>query len=1019
MDLKRLPFLPIHFFYFQFSKAAQRTFWYGILLLLLAGGCFLYSYLNPYAFSLSTEYVTTYESQPTTLETVHHHYRSFDIEANVVWQQTAFSAGPILPRPAPFYLFAGLQWLAWCLFLGAASLIRTRWVYAFYLVFSLFVFFSGMSEALVPPDDPLIWAVRAGMILSFLLPAYLWQENILKWHIGWRVLTLSAIAAVWFVFVDQHQHWTHLHDSLTTLFYYEIVLLVLYLIFIGKDPVNLLILIGTNHPQRARRWPAWLIYLAFGMWFLMVLLWLYEYLNFGFLGEISLGIRPGHLFLVAALFTVFTSQNQYHQVRYLFSSQVSFTLVILSLSVVMLSFGFVNISTGDHFFGYALERLAAIAFLGMGLAYIIFVLMNHGRLLREKVNLYYIMTQSRDLRFFVVWLIGFGLVAVISASDGYKSKNLFEHNSLVQLGDQAWLNGDLKRADKAYRFAIDEVKGSVKAHYNRGALSLAQNPQVTPAVNAYMQATQAVEFPWARINAANLLTLGRQYETAKQILLQGMNTGQADGPLLNNLALLYSQLDKPDSSILCYQAALLADLDAGPIYANLAHLYRAYDRPEEAQAFFEAGLAASPTEPSVWANYLAWLKVQPEAPASETVAALAPFSEVVQQDVWAAYHYLLAFPAAEMPVARQSIQTMANSNASPDAGLLESYLCLQEGIDSVEVAMSRLTFLAQTNPSFQPQAYQLLGAYYYSWDVWEMARHYFALRGDAYGALQAAKVNIDLGWKNAANNQLSALRVKDVSLWEPCSRELALLLNAYNQPIYAQTEWNYSAFSWDEYMRLGLYADSMNQYITALEAFRRAIEVDSMATAPYLEMGRIFNRYEDPEARTNLTFGLDKSPKDIELHIAMAEAEALAGLSQDAMTRLEGVDTTQLSVSVRSHWVQAYVQAQLGQQDTAALTDWLLTYLSDYPLDLRNRMKLVSLFEAQGQSGAALIQTEHGLLYNPESYTLWLTYAHLSRVEGFAEDAGFGAQKAMDLTPDEPTQAAIAREFAKELAQLK
>lgn len=1013
MDLNRLPFLPLHFFYFQFSASAKRTFLYGMILLLLTGACFLYLYLDPYSYALETNYLSTYETETVDLPPVTHHYRTFPLEAHVVWQSVGYAAGPLLPKPSPLYAFALFQLLAWTLFLAGSTLIRSRWVYGFYLLFALFIFFSGLSETIVSPDDPAIWGIRLAMIASFLIPAYLWQTNILRWQVGWRALVLTAIAGSWFGVAALDHDWTHVHDGLTQLFYYEILVLIFFLIFVGKDVVNLIVLIATNHPNQRQRWPVWLIYIALGLWMVVELLWLNEFLNWNLLGGVKLGIRPSFVLLLTALFTVFTSQNQYHQVRTVFSSQVAFTLIILALSTVVLSFCMVNISTGDHFFGYALDRLVVITSFAMSIGYGIFVLLNHHKLLQRRLNIYYIMTQSKDLRFFVVWLLGLGMLFVIAGSDGYKSRNLFVHNALVHFGDQAWLNADFNRAKKAYRLATEEVNGSVKAHYNLGALSLSQNPNIEPAVNAYLAATAVVPFPWARINAANLLLLGQQTQAAKTILQAGKDPEAVHPALYNNLGRLYVKEQKPDSAIACFQAALLADLSAGPIYSNLAEVYRRFDRPEAAATYYQGSIEASPAEPMVWANYFAW-----KALSNDTT--FEPLPGELAEDLWAAYHFLLVEPTARQGAARQTIRAMANAGESPDASLLEGYMLLQHGIDSADIAISRLKYLAEAQPSFRPKAYRLLGAFAYQWDMWEMARHYFSAEGSKQGRLYAAKVNIDLGWKNAANDQLSLLRVEDESLWEACSRELSLLLRAYNQPIFAETEWTYGAFDPGEYIRLGVYADSMNQYITALEAFRTAINQDSQNIAPYLEMGKIYNRYADTLAKTNLAFGLEKEPRNPALQIAYALAEAQSGDPSSALDRLEQqVDTASLSVSLLSHWMNAWVRSQLIEgADTLSVADTLSNYVQVHPMDERNTLLLAELFTAQNLAGSAEVWVSDALVHNPYSYSLWLRYAALARLSDRPKDAGFGAQKAIELTPDEPTQRALSTRFAKELRLL-
>ena len=60
MDFKRLPFLPLHFFYFELGHDVKRWFWVAMTAVVLAAGFGLFVVENPTFWALEVQEVSDF-----------------------------------------------------------------------------------------------------------------------------------------------------------------------------------------------------------------------------------------------------------------------------------------------------------------------------------------------------------------------------------------------------------------------------------------------------------------------------------------------------------------------------------------------------------------------------------------------------------------------------------------------------------------------------------------------------------------------------------------------------------------------------------------------------------------------------------------------------------------------------------------------------------------------------------------------------------------------------------------------
>ncbi|MEM6264912.1 MAG: hypothetical protein AAGI38_20540, partial [Bacteroidota bacterium] len=248
------------------------------------------------------------------------------------------------------------------------------------------------------------------------------------------------------------------------------------------------------------------------------------------------------------------------------------------------------------------------------------------------------------------------------------------------------------------------------------------------------------------------------------------------------------------------------------------------------------------------------------------------------------------------------------------------------------------------------------------------------------------------------------------TLWDSAAKELGMLLEAFGQHTFALTEWSVDQLNSDELIRVGIYADSNQSFIPALEHFRKAIAKDSSDVAPYLEMAKIYNRYKDPAAIENLSYAPAQTS---EVKTELAKAHFLQGNIDEAVTLVDQV--LKESPDLRSAQLLD-LQLRHAQGDTSVLGEAELLQ-AQYPIWPAALVFLLELYGSKQDWGKGNQLITRAMSFNNQNAELWYQYAVYSRAWSLSEDAGFGAIKAIELTPDPKRRVQIQREFEVEIIE--
>ncbi|MEM6767863.1 MAG: hypothetical protein AAF655_23205 [Bacteroidota bacterium] len=1004
MDLKRLPFLPLHFFYQRFTPSFKRIFLVIFFLLLICGIGTLIVYDNPYLLSLTVQEIAETEEEQLTLIEIEENFRSVPVDFGVFKQWITFSAGPILPHTAPLIFFLIFQWIGWTLLLAIGTQIKSRWFFLIYGLFAFFIHFSGVGTLIIPQDPYLLFELV--VVGSFLGLAYVFQMSILRWSFLSRWLCFIGLSTIYLIIAYVRAGAESFFSIPSSLFLYLAALSVIFLLFIAKEPTNLILFGATNRRNISSRLSPGLIFLTMFILFITEFFWVHEVMDFGWFEGSELFIRPVYFVVPSLILTIFLSQNHYQQVRHIFTTNTVFTFFLACFSLIIMSFMMYFFASGDAVFLNFIERWASISFLAVGLAHMFYVFTNFLPLLQRRVHVYYLLAGGKKFSFAVIWLIALSALVIAEGYQSWKIPRYILHGISVAKGDVHFRKQEVEDAAASYRVSTFAVKTSTKANYNLAALALAQGEKV-PEIIPYYQTANAYEaFPYAYVNAANLLWVNGYQSNAVNLLRKAKSKHPH---IYTNLGRFYTYKQQPDSAILAYKNALQLDLTLGPTYANLAHVYEREGKQETADEFYEAAIEVSPENTSVQINALyhdlirgnPLLRIKSDTTQPYLLHNLA----------------LAALRSSDKEEAFTLLSQSADESLSLESVLLKAWLEFEA--DSLDKSLSRFSFHTESYPRDAAPAFLKLGHLYFKHGNPEMAKVFYQQAGeagDSYGSFMEALMMLDTRQPDSAYTKLIALRSEATELFEPISKELGMLLKAYSQgdETYAALEWDLSTLSLEERIRVSLYADSVDRFSTALNNFRDILEEDYGYPIPYVEMSKIYQHYDNAEAETVLLNGIESTQSNPSLLLQLASVYA----SQKKETKADSL--LQLlpdSLENKKQYIHIQAYLALSEGDTSAAYNLLESVYQTHPLDKETIILMADILHAQQDIGRGISLIDQAITYNTQVPAYWYYYGLFAKQYGMAEEVTYAREQVISLSQNPQLIAKAEADLYIEIAE--
>ena len=988
MDLNRLPFLPLHFFYQKFPPLIKRIFLACLFLLIICGVGTLVFYQNPYLLSLPVQEIAETEEAQLRLFEIKENFRTVPVDFGVFKQWITYSAGPILPQAGPLAFFLIFQWIGWTLLLAIGTTMKSRWFYLVYGLFAFFLHFSGISGLIVPDDPYLIF--EFAIVASFLGLAYTFQMSMLRWSFIYRWLTFALLALIYLAVAISISGTEALFSIPASLFLYLSAISLFLLLFVAKEPTNLIIFGATNRRNVSSRLSPGIILMTMFVLFITEFFWEHEVMDLNWFENSDWMLRPAHFVIPSLILTIFLSQNQFQKVAHMFTTNIVFTFSLVCLSLIVMSFMMYFFASGDQVFLNFVDRWASVAFLAVGLGHMFYLFTNFMPLLQRRVHLYYLLAGGQKFSFAVVWIIALSALVISEGAQSWKTPRYILHGISVSQGDLHFRKQELQDAAETYEVSTFALNTSTKANYNQAAIALAQGKKVEDIFPYYQAANKYQPFPYAYINGANLLWVSGYQTNATEFL----QTAKSEHPhIYTNLGRYYALRQQSDSAIISFKKALLQDLNLGPAYANMAHIYEQEGKQKEADEFYQAAYEVSPTNQSVQINSLYYSLLREKESISIDADTTQPY-----------LLHNLALAALRSGNTEKAFSTLSQSsddNLSLESLLLKAWLEFEAA--SLDKSLSRFTFYTESYPNDAAPAFMKMGHLYFKNQNPEMAKLLYQKAGesgDPNGYLMEALMMLDTQQADSAYFKLVALRSSHGELYEPIAKEVGMLLKAYSQgdETYASTEWDLSTLSRDEQVRISLYADSVDLFSTALNNFRGILENDYSFHSPYVEMSKIYQRYQNPDAETVILNGLESTAQhpDLQLQLATVYAQSLKMAKADSLLKL-----LPDSISSSADFVQTQAVISLSQGDTATAYNSLENFHTDHPLEKGTLLLMADILHTQENYDQGIVLMNQAIGYNTEVPEFWYYYGLFSKGFGMTEDVEFALERVQTLSKND------------------
>jgi tetratricopeptide (TPR) repeat protein len=1002
--MEPIPFVSLLNFYQRFSPSGKKLFQVFFVLILCAAVAWITGTLQ--ANKAGMAYSFQEEMLPTLLEWMPAQDTNIPyatLQANAYSNYTLELPGLIIPEEWTVWVLL----ISYCFFWAGTLTLSTRMKQYWYLFPPfLFALFLGQAQVgiLLAGTDPL-YLVTLGICLAFFLPLYYFRQAGREWStlivfFIFLFLLLALLGTLFFF--SGKKILFQIQSSILSLQY---LLACAAILFASKEPLNLVTALLTNRQnvQSRASFPlilsTWIILLA-GM-----SLWL-----LGFDAWFPVTVRkviPISWVILSLVVWPFTAQNAFHAAKSAFGTNLAYTLSILVLSFNALFFFAYAALNGDFLIQLQAVRMAIFLFPIMAFLQIIYWLVNFSEVFSLRQNSYFILHMPTRIRFLTLWIALAIITGIAEGKKNWKTIQLMTASSFSRSADMFLLLGEQDSASLRYDTALRIIPGDPKSNYNSGMMLLKPGQSPLPALERLQACSSSDEnFTAGEIQIASYFAFIGKYRKALEVL-RNTQEKSSDRTVPNMMAWLYLKLQNPDSAVICLQQALRIDPQYASACSNLGLLYLKFNRPKEARSFFELAKESAGSDPTPYGNLLyaqlAGLDSLQIQWNPDWVKEDAPTSFLYNGLIWCSRNQL-------MDQADAIAELLEKKGAPSEYLQYKMVRCLQ--LDSIPQALSRYAWLVKSSPTQAALAAHNLGVFYHQAEVPEMALRFYqdaATWGNPQSQLLGGIVLAQIGNQDSAYKYFTRVRAFSTTWQDQVRKEIALLLLANGQELYASLEWNFDDAQYSDWMRGAQYAAAAGNKAWLIEMLRKAIEVDSSAWQPYDYLGRWYLDKQDPEALQTYLDGLENIPNNPWLQ-AGYQIACLRLTKAECQPIIPVSDT--LGQLGRFFQVEKCIQAKKTSEADSLLRDWI----TEHPLDTRALYRLGDLWQETGANpDNASEYFFNSISCNDQNSRLWLYYAAFSSAAGLKEQAGYGAIQASQLTREIDQQNNILNTFTEEV----
>ncbi|QHL87227.1 hypothetical protein GU926_07195 [Nibribacter ruber] len=674
-------------------------------------------------------------------------------------------------------------------------------------------------------------------------------------------------------------------------------------------------------------------------------------------------------------------QRQLHYSRFLrFETEAAPIYLVLAL-LTALNLAYALLLANDAFLkSYA--NLIVLTHLAYGVPFLIYVLVNFAPLIKQKLRVYKVVYEPRRLQYYTVYLMG-SVILVILIMQSYYA---VQHQAMA--GYYTYL-GDLYRQTEAKPLLAEQyyAEGADRSRTSqRARLSLLdmyhQGGMRTLELRMLENLLQQNPAPAHYLRYANLLTDQADLFAHLQLLRDGVKAFPENGPLLNNLALLYGTTTFQDSAALYLDEALSHAVDPEVVQANqLAFLLR---HGYEAQAKEFANKYEGTYSPLL-TNKLAIAYLLKQSTPSELPGVLK--DSVLTPQSFAGFYLRHLVPTVKADTAAVTtidhlLSQEANQPYADDLILLKGLLQQRQGL--AREAKATLTRLATSSEAGAGYYKDILGQWMLQAQLYPLALQYFQEAGQArykdaqlHGAIAAA-LNQDFGLA-------AQIALQPASAFPDQGQQQAATAIVIASQLTAE-----QATSAPDSLKVRFLQLQASQLPVA-EVERVAQQITTPALAPVAALPLVARYVQEGnllEAQRQLNTHF---PKNFPNNLLKSQAHVLQGHIWQKAGQWKELEQTlpKLYFAQQHLGTKLYLQAQVAQRNKQSKQATnLYNQLSEKaPGHEQGQLAAASFFSAQKQGLRAYDILLEAVNYNPLSVTLRKAYIKEALQQGLKDYA--------------------------------
>ncbi|MBO2013136.1 hypothetical protein [Hymenobacter negativus] len=911
----------------QLSTRAERPGWL-VILAALAVGLTVFYYFTGEASTLPLRKVAHLQAVPLTLDSVAAGPVHLPVQASgFIVTLTHDVAGPFTQPVAAslFMLLLAVTLAGWVAVVS--TLARPAFVAGMVPVIFLLLSLNTESLGIFNTSERYFLYLMLGLIGGGSFALHAFAEGL---ALRWRALVIGAVVAGLAGLIYAQSLLPATETTLQLAAYATpggAVLVALVVLWVGVENVRALLWFNTQAEQASGRFGLVPFVLAAGLYVGALILYAW---NGGVL-ELLPGVHLDPLVLllpavVAGWLGLRLRAPSYAEwVPYAQGAAQLYPLAVLGAAGAL---------------GYALATantpllVAARSFTGMALAtvggaFLLYVLMNFGGLIKQRLRVYRVTFEPRRLPFYPVYILAVGIIIMMQSRMDFPLADQVLAGQFNNLGDLTRQQSEaapdeLGLAGLAERYYAESgdvrYRGNVHAEFGRAALYHFRQ-QRQNEINSLRRALLRGPNEKVSLRLASLYNAPEDLFDGLDILRRGLKAQPHSAALAGDLAQLFTQTALSDST--AFYLDKTEQLAPGSYASRTNQLGFLLSQNLLAEARQRsAKLTVKTTEPALMSNY-ALLQLRTKAPLALMPTAPDATVRVLDEASFAQLYHVVLLGVARhknqlTPTLFKQLNQLTAQAANAD--YYEQLLFLQalarHALGQEQVARQLLLPLAAGTSATAAYYQQLLG-------LWQLQQGQYTTAADqlafaaSHGAQQAAEMRVYAlaltGNADSVRAATGRLLASADTAQQRQGRQAQVLLAA-GLPATPVDNGRIGT-GWLSQAR---QAEQQGNVATATKNYQRIVREAPFNETAILAAGRFYaSRHEATAAYDALRAGLNENPQSLPLLRAYVLAAADAGLTDyatDALAQLR----QQLSSAVYATLATEYAARQAARAAATA-----------------------------------------------------------------------------------------------------